>query len=160
MKSFLLQVLIVTVIFNLVSTLKESSMLSSSDKVQGPSFMLPDLHNNLVNLTAGDNKTIVYFFAPWCSVCHISISNLENLYQKDSNINIIAVALDYENHSAVEIFAKDLNLSFPILFGTDAVKRAYKVSAYPSYYVLNPNNEIVHRSLGYSTALGLYLRSL
>jgi hypothetical protein len=34
------------------------------------------------------------------------------------------------------------------------------VQGYPSYYVLDGQNTVVARSLGYSTEIGLYLRTL
>ena len=147
-------------IFNGVSMLKESSMLSSWQQEQAPEFLLPDLHNEPVELANPNKKTLVYFFAPWCSVCRVSISNLEMLYKYNPDIDIKAVVLDYQSIAEVEQFAKNLDLTFPILLGNQNVKQAFKVSAYPSYYVLDENGAIEHRSLGYSTALGLYLRSL
>ena len=82
------------------------------------------------------------------------------LYKYNPDIDIKAVVLDYQSIAEVEQFAKNLDLTFPILLGNQNVKQAFKVSAYPSYYVLDKNGAIEHRSLGYSTALGLYLRSL
>ncbi len=135
-------------------------MLSSWQAEEAPVFLLPDLQNNPVELTHSNKKTVVYFFAPWCSVCRVSISNLEMLYKYQPDIEIKAVALDYSNKAEVDEFAKNLDLTFPILLGNSNVKQAFKVTAYPSYYVIDEQGTVEHRSLGYSTALGLYLRSL
>ena len=176
-KGFIVQVVIIVVIFNLVSSLRETSMLSSWNNDAAPSFNLPTLKNDTYSLAQplltlngesdeSDKKvsraknTVVYFFAPWCSICKASIGNLESIYKNKTNVDIVAVALDYKDVGEVESFAKDLQLNFPITLGNEQVKQAYKVSAYPSYYVLDANNHIIHRSMGYSTSLGLYMRTL
>ncbi len=137
-------------------------MLSSWDKDTAPNFELTSLNKQKTYLFDSQNnnskKTVIYFFAPWCSICKLSISNLQKLYENSEKINVVAVALDYVNPLQVEDFAQDLDLSLPIVYGNEEVKKAYQVSAYPSYYVV-ANNEIQHRSMGYSTELGLFLRS-
>lgn len=166
MKGFIAQILIVIVVFNLVSMFRESSMLSSS-KQEPPNFQLLDLKNNphsILPLATANNdtvkgKTVLYFFAPWCSICRVSIGNLQNLYERNDDVTIIAIALDFMDKEEVAKFAQKLQLSFPIVLGNEEVKQAYQVSAYPSYYVIDERNTISHRSMGYSTELGLYLRS-
>lgn len=167
MKGFIVQIVIIVIVFNIVSMVRESSMLSSWGHDKAPNFELLDLQNNNqsllknkhVNGQHSEAKTVLYFFAPWCSICRVSIGNLQNLYARDDAITIVAVALDYLDKSEVENFADKLQLSFPIVLGTEEVKQAYQVSAYPSYYVIDNNNNITHRSMGYSTELGLLLRS-
>ena len=142
---------------------RETSMLSSWQKESAPNFELTSLEGNesFIYQTAHgvEHNTVVYFFAPWCSVCRISIQNLQNLYERDENISIVAVALDFVDVDEVALFSQDLNLTFPILLGNEEVKQRYQVSAYPSYYVLNQLGTIEYRSMGYSTELGLFLRS-
>ncbi|KGJ98359.1 TlpA family protein disulfide reductase [Thalassotalea sp. ND16A] len=162
MKSFILQLFIIVIVFNLVSMVRESSMLSSWDNDTAPNFELTALNNQKTYLFDGQNnnskKTVLYFFAPWCSICKMSISNLQKLHENSDEINVVAVALDFVNPLQVKDFAQNLHLSLPIVYGNEEVKKAYQVSAYPSYYVV-ANNQIQHRSMGYSTELGLFLRS-
>ncbi|WP_082897158.1 TlpA family protein disulfide reductase [Thalassotalea crassostreae] len=160
MKSVVLQVLIVILVFNIVSMFRESSMLSSWTQESAPNFVLNNLEQKPISLLASDKKKIFYFFAPWCSICRVSITNLESLYQRNNNVEIVAIALDFVDQQEVEKFAEDLSLSFPIVLGNESVKSAYQVSAYPSYYVIDKDNTIEHRSMGYSTELGLLIRSL
>ena len=136
-------------------------MLSASD-AKSPNFRLLDLNYQPQNLFIenSDKPAIVYFFAPWCSICRFSMDNLQNIYQRNPDIHIVAVALDYANKEEVDVFVERMGLEFPILMGNEEVKKAYKVSAYPSYYVFDEEQNVAHRSMGYSTELGLYLRSL
>ncbi|WP_371379284.1 TlpA family protein disulfide reductase [Thalassotalea aquiviva] len=159
MKSFFIQIIVVVIIFNGVAALRESGMLSSWQKEQAPRFNLVGLNQQLHTLDSTDTKSVYYFFAPWCSVCRMSITNLQNRFENNTKVKVYAIALDYRDRNEVDVFARDLNLTFPILLGNEQVKAAYKISAYPSYYVVD-DNKVVHRSMGYSTELGLILRSL
>jgi peroxiredoxin len=121
---------------------------------------VPTLLGKTISLTAFEKTTIVYFFAPWCQICHASIGNLQARYQQDQELNVIAVALDFTDPDEVLAFTKQHQLTFPIALGNEAIKQSFEITGYPSYYVINEENMIVSKSLGYSSALGLYLRSL
>lgn len=161
-RSVVTQVIIFAVIFNLISFFHELSLLPSDGEVVAPSFSLPQLGAGMLDKRqlAGKN-TVVYFFAPWCHVCHISIGNLENLYQdKKDDINVVAIALSYDSVGEVEAFVADKELTFPVLLGNSQVMNQYQVNAFPSYYVFDPQGHITSKSQGYSTELGLRLRAL
>jgi thiol-disulfide isomerase/thioredoxin len=121
---------------------------------------VPTLMCKNISLKASGKTTILYFFAPWCQVCHASIENLQALYQKNEHIDVIAIALDFTTKQEVMKFTSQHQLTFPIALGNEAIKQTFKISGYPSYYVLSEENVIIGKSMGYSSELGLYLRSL
>ena len=151
---------IFVIIFNTFSWFKETSMLATDTQVSNEIVTLPTLMNSKVELHSKDAKTIVYFFAPWCQICHLSIDNLQDFYLKNENVNVVAVALDYTAGGNVSYFAKQHELTFPIAFGNEEIKKKYNVTAYPSYYVIDEKNTVIAKSLGYSTEFGMYLRTL
>lgn len=134
-------------------------MLNGSSDLNELNYSLNTTVGGKVNLLS-DKKTILYFFAPWCNVCHASIDNLQNIYLKNSDVQVIAIALDFVEESEITQFVADNQLTFPVAFGNEEVKQAFKIQGYPSYYVISEENTVVYRSTGYSTELGLYLRSL
>lgn len=134
-------------------------MLSTDTSMKRYEFTLTSTMGEKVSLTP-NKKTIIYFFAPWCTVCHASIENLQKTYQKNPNLEVIAVGLDFVEREEIESFVANHQLTFPVLYGNSEVKQAFQITAYPSYYVLNEQNTIIAKSMGYSTELGLYLRSL
>jgi len=158
-RSILIQVIVFLFIFNAVAMLRETSMLSSSNDVVPVTHQLKTIMDKPIDLQANGKKTIVYFFAPWCQVCNLSIDNLQNVYQKTPNLDVIAVALDFVDVEQVKKFTMNHQLTFPVALGNETVKSDYKVMGYPSYYVLDEENTIIARSLGYSSEIGLYLRS-
>lgn len=144
--------------------LRETSMLSTDTEINSKNDLLftqvPTLMDKTVSLNSQGKKTIIYFFAPWCQVCHVSIGNLQALYEKNEHLNVIAVALDYSSVNEVMDFTKQHQLTFPIALGNEEIKDAFSISAYPSYYIISEENSIIGKSMGYSSEVGLYLRSL
>lgn len=159
LRSLLIQTVVFLIIFNGVAMLRETSMLSSSDHITPKPQQLKTMTGEDMVLKSNGKKTIVYFFAPWCQVCNFSIENLQKVYQKTPDLDVIAVALDFVDVEEVKKFTANHQLTFPVALGNEQVKMEYKVMGYPSYYVLNEENTIISRSLGYSTEIGLYLRT-
>jgi len=169
LKSTLIQIVAAIIIFNLVSMYKESSLLDTSGELPAPYFSLPVLDNALKTNTSNkpvnridlsqlkDQKTVVYFFAPWCSICKISMPNLQNKVS-DGSVNAIAIALDFDNSAQVKEFTDELGITFPVLLGNHQIRQNYQIEAYPTYYVIDEHLKLSARSMGYSTELGLTLR--
>jgi thiol-disulfide isomerase/thioredoxin len=101
----------------------------------------------------------VYFFAPWCSVCRISMPGLNLLEADDDALTVIAVALDWESVEEVETFITDSGFNGPVLLGHAQTGRDYQISGYPSYYIISQDGQIEHADRGLSTPPGLWLRS-
>jgi len=160
LRSIALQLIFFIIIFNLASWFRESSMLANDTPIAQNNYQVQRLNGESLFLQAQGKTTVLYFFAPWCQICNLSIENLEAIHQKNKNIDIIAVALDYADKKSVVDFAQRHQLTFPVVYGTTAVKTAFKIKAYPSYYIIDKENTIIGRSLGYSTEMGLYLRTL
>lgn len=164
LRSLLIQVVIFFVAFQGISWVRETSMLSTdanlTSEVHIAGQHLPTIVGDTISLQSKGKKTVVYFFAPWCQVCHMSIENLQAVYEKNEALDVVAVALDYSKVEEVEAFTKQHQLTFPIALGNEVIKKSLSVSGYPSYYVINEENIIIAKSMGYSSELGLYLRSL
>lgn len=102
------------------------------------------------------DKTLVYFFAPWCSFCRVSMSGLSLLPEVDAQI--VAVALDWQTQEEVATFIKEVGFDKRVLLGTAQTKAAFKIDAYPSYYVVDKQGQVVHKDRGLSTPPGVWLR--
>ncbi len=164
LRSLFIQALIFFLAFQALSFFRESSMLSTNSQFNATPISQFDnvttLMGDTVSLNAMGKTKVLYFFAPWCQVCHVSIANLQNLYQKNEHIEVVAIVMDYTDTDEVLAFTKQHQLTFPIALGSENIKDVFSITGYPSYYVLNDQNIITARSMGYSSQLGLYLRTL
>lgn len=159
LKNLTIQLIVFITIFQTLSWIRQTSMLST-DTVISSDIVLNSLWDEPVALAAQDKNLVVYFFAPWCQICHASIDNLQSIYEKHDNLDVIAVALDFTDSEEVEKFVKQHQLTFDVALGNEEIKQRFQITGYPSYYVLDKENAVTGKSLGYSTELGIYLRSL
>ncbi|WP_440053669.1 TlpA family protein disulfide reductase [Pseudoalteromonas sp. T1lg65] len=161
MLKLLFQAIIVLFVFIAVSSYQERNLLDDNGLISAPSFILPQLNETEMALfhskQLAGNQSVIYFFAPWCSVCRVSMPNLDRLYRQQK-VNAVAIALDFNSTEEVTNFVADLQLSMPILLGNQHVRKQYKIAAYPTYYVLDEHLNVTERAVGYSSELGLRAR--
>jgi thiol-disulfide isomerase/thioredoxin len=155
---WLRDVVVICVIIFAVNAWQSRNMLDVDSSVMVDTQLLVRLDGQTSTLIKPDKPTLIYFFAPWCEVCSLSIGHLEYLNQ--DKINIVRVALDYSNVEAVQDFAERHNISSQILLGHAGLKRQFQIQGYPTYYILNDRQKVLSTSYGYSTALGLKLRQI
>jgi thiol-disulfide isomerase/thioredoxin len=148
---------IFAVIFFGITAWQTKDMLGTDGSVEAAAAVLPSLSGDTRSLTESGKPTLVYFFAPWCNICKLSIGNLEGL--DNDKFNIVTVALDYDSIEAVQAFAQEQELSMPVLLGTNDLKQEFKIKGYPSYYLLDKDRKVVSKSYGYSSTLGIKLRA-
>ncbi len=137
--------------------------LLPADAAAAPPFRLQDLSGEIVDLADLHGRpTLLYFFAPWCRICSVSASNIQHLRAAVAadDLNIVMIALSYEDDGAVRAFARRHSLDVPVLLGTAATARDFRVPGFPTYYVIDSDGAIVSRDFGYTTYLGLRWRTL
>lgn len=101
---------------------------------------------------------VVYFFAPWCFYCRKSIDNLDELVEAGNLAWARVVALDYENLDEVREFIEETGVHLPVILGGPQTSRDWQIRGFPTYFVIDGDGQIVSRSVGYSTKIGLQYR--
>lgn len=130
---------------------------------QAPGFVLESLDGRRISLDdAKGRKQVLYFFAPWCSVCELSSRNIRALRQarSEAEVAVYAVGVAYESAADLQAFAREHELNVPVLKGTEQLRQAYKVDSFPTIYILDEQGAVQSRLVGYTTELGLRLRAL
>jgi len=102
---------------------------------------------------------VVYFFAPWCFYCRHSIDNLDELVSSGQLAWARLVALEYENLDEVRDFLHDTGVQLPVLLGGPKTSSDWQIRGFPTYFVIDGGGRIVSRSVGYSTKIGLQVRT-
>ena len=158
---WLLNVLFFVAVFIGVSTFQMRNMLPPSGDL-APELSGPLLRGGTYDIAdIGDKPALVYFFAPWCKICGASADNLARLrrLRAESSLEILVVALDWQNIDEVRQYVERHEIDLPVLLGGKSIANDWKIYAFPTYYVLDSDRQIRRRDLGYSTQFGLWWRT-
>ena len=98
---------------------------------------------------------------PWCKFCAASSDNVTRLrrLRKESSLEIVTVALDWQDLEEVRQYVEKHELDLPVVLGGPQIARDWQVYAFPTYYVVDSERRIRRRDLGYSTQFGLWWRT-
>lgn len=155
---WLLNGCVVLILILAASKCQTRNMLQLGSAPVIPSTTLMSLDGDLTPLSpTPGKKTLVYFFAPWCEICRASIGNLEQVDK--TQFDIIRIALDYESEEQIRAFVKSAKIKAPVFVGTEALAERFQVEGYPTYYLLDEDFKVIDSALGYSSAMGLKLRT-
>ena len=158
---WLLNVLFFVAVFLGISTFQMRNMLTPSGDLS-PELSGPLLRGGTYDIAEiGDKPALVYFFAPWCKICGASADNLARLrrLRDEDSLEILAVALDWQSTDEVRQYVERHEIDLPVLMGDPGITSDWKISAFPTYYVLDSERHIRRRDLGYSTQLGMWWRT-
>jgi thiol-disulfide isomerase/thioredoxin len=151
-------IIIFCVLFYAVLAFQNRNMLDPNDDIVIAPLTLVTLDHDKHTIAPVEGKqTLIYFFAPWCSVCRASINNLE--YVNQQTTQVVIIALDYADQNEVQRFVDDVGLKLPVYLGYNDMKSLFQISAYPSYYLLDDTFKLTGKAMGYSTVLELFLKS-
>jgi len=161
-KRFALEALVFILIVAGIQAWRARDLLPADERTAAPAFELTDLEGRTWQSTDLAGKpAVIYFFAPWCGVCAASSPQLRWFHRwRGDDVQVMLIGLDYGSPSEVREYARKHSLDVPVLFGTPATGAAYRISGYPTYYVIDAQGRIARRDMGLSTVAGLWIRTL
>ena len=128
---------------------------------EAPDFELPSIGGGMVKLSDHKGKLVfVNIWATWCAPCRDEMPSMERLYQKlkGPNFEMIAISDDEEGKTAVDPFAKELGLTFPILldpekndsndYKPDGVAKRYMITGVPETYLIREDGLVILHLVG------------
>lgn len=112
-----------------------------------PDFVLKDIHGKTVSLAQFKGKPVLLnFWATWCGPCKEEMPSMQKLYdaaQNNGKFQIIAISIDRFNIEKVNQYAKDLNLTFPILIDPDReIRKTYFIRGLPTSYLIDSEGKL------------------
>jgi len=134
----------------------------AADGAMAPDFTLKSIDGKTHQLSQlRGKKVLIYFFAPWCSICHMSGGNLNALREarNEEELEILVIGLSWQHEQELLEFKNDLELTMPVLIGSDQQMQDYQIKGFPTYFVIDEEGKVTHRSVGYSTEIGMRLRT-
>lgn len=125
-----------------------------------PAFTLSSVDGEQISLEQlKGRKTVLAFWAPWCSVCRVESANLSKV-QEDAgeDYQVMSVVLGYQGMEDVRAFMNSHDVDYPVLLGDRSIADDYAVSKFPTLYILDEEGRIEHSSVGYTSTLGIRWR--
>ncbi|MFB3814781.1 MAG: TlpA disulfide reductase family protein [Terriglobales bacterium] len=117
-----------------------------------PNFLLPDLQGDTVELSRFHGKAVVLnFWATWCGPCREETPVLVELQKKygANGLQVIGIALDDSGKGAIAEFAKQLNVNYPVLIGTEDVASAYGgILSLPTTFIIGRDGKVLEQIFG------------
>jgi thiol-disulfide isomerase/thioredoxin len=110
---------------------------------------LTDIDGKIHTLATHHGKWIVLnVWATWCAPCITEMPELEALAKSRPDVVVLGLAADGGNQARVAQFARALRVSYPIIAGDARILAEFKVKAYPTTIVYNPEGTEVLTKLG------------
>jgi thiol-disulfide isomerase/thioredoxin len=115
-----------------------------------------------VSLAALRGKPVlVSFWAPWCGVCKELSPNVSQVARwAGDRAHVVSIATSFNDLRQVQAFAAQQHIEYPVLLGGDDEVRRFHLSAFPTLYFLDAEGRVKGSAVGYTTSVGLLLRTL
>ncbi len=117
-----------------------------------PDFAIKDLDGNVIVLSSLTGRPVVLrFFETDCRFCKADTPAFVDFYKKygEEKITILYIGSFYESEQALEEFAAELGVVFPVAMDKGGrLANLYNILAYPQTLFLGPEGEILAAILG------------
>lgn len=122
----------------------------SSDRVPAPSFAAFDAEGREATLEEHAGCVLVLdFWATWCRPCLWSkphVRAIEERFETNPGVRVLAVHTDDSGDPAADY--RRLGYTTRLVPRGQSIARAFDVVALPTFVVVGPGGEIVHRHVG------------
>lgn len=119
-----------------------------------PPWSLTLVSNTAEKLSLEDLRgkiVVIDFWSISCPPCVRSLPGLETVSRQMKELGVVVLGIEAWGESAERIreFAKQKNVTYPLLMGTDSVVLAYKATTLPTLYILDRQGRVAESHRGY-----------
>jgi peroxiredoxin len=101
-----------------------------------------------------DTLTLVAFFYPRCPYCKVSVTHVQQIYDKykDSGLSVVLINVVEDEDKLIPRFMKENGLSLPVLTGgwQPSLVRDYDLETTPTHFLLDSKGAVLLRQNGYT----------
>ena len=104
-------------------------------------------------------KTVVYYWATWCTVCNANLP-LVKFYASffpTGNFQFISIE-EGADPGKLERYMAENNIRFPVVVGDESLLNIWRVQGFPSFYFVNTSGEVEYVDAGIVNPFSFILR--
>jgi peroxiredoxin len=125
---------------------------------QAPSLAAPAVADGTrIDLAAPSHgPRLVYFWATWCPICKLEQGSIAAISQ---DYDVITVAMQSGTAPEVASYLDEHGLGLRTIADPNGeISQRWGVAAVPASFIIDSDGVIRHRTVGYTTGIGLRLR--
>lgn len=125
-------------------------LLASVAAMAADNFTLTDTDGKAHALSGYKGKwLIVNFWATWCPPCLEEIPDLVALRDAREDVQVIGVAMEFQDAKQVTQFAEGMFVNYPIVLGDRKVAESIgRVDGLPTTFIYDPQGNLKERHVG------------
>ncbi len=133
----------------------DKPLASAQASVVAPDFRLQDLQGSDITLSQFRGKVVLLeFWATWCPPCRATIPELVSIQEKYKGRDFVVLGISIDDEGSdlrTELlnFSKEFHINYPVLMGSEAVEREYKVWSIPRSFLIDKEGMIRESYSGY-----------
>ena len=128
---------------------EEISPVSDLDGEEAPDFEYTSFEGEKVGLSRMRGKIILLdFWESSCGYCILVLPKINELLKQYENKGLIIIGITTENREQIEKLIKANQLNYINIFADKSILKRYKVTARPTYYLIDKNGIIIKTSYG------------
>lgn len=127
-----------------------------------PALTLRTLSGETISTASFTGKpTLLAFWAPWCSVCETESRNVGWARAlAGERARVLSVATAFQRTEQVTAYVQRNGVDYPVLLDEAGLADAMNVTSFPTVYFVDEAGKVKGSVVGYTTTLGLLLRTL
>lgn len=128
-----------------------------------PAWSFPSLTDQVVSLESLKGKIVLIdFFYKSCFPCMQALPALQSLHEKYKDKGLVVIGLDpYDDkEDDLAAFLAKRDVDYTILYATKEIANAYRVSGYPTIYLISKDGRILDAQVGYGEGVEAKLEEI
>lgn len=130
---------------------------------EAPDWILPTGNNDSLSLSKFKGTPVILdFWGTWCVWCVVAMPKLNDVYNafKDYGLEVIGISCKEKEGADPVKFMKDKQMNYKVVLSGDSVADQYKVSGFPTIYIIGSDGKIKFAQAGYDSGLDSVLTNV